>query len=518
MNTPLNLFATLRTAPWRAGTVALAICCGVAGAYIVTSQVTPTYQARASVVLVYASSATPTRPATARNPAGTGNQAAAPAGQGEASGTDLSALQAMVPTVAHLAESTNVALAAADSVHLPHDQVVGRVSADYAPGDTIITLTAAAPTPTAASAMANAVADVVHDQVSHGRMVLGRGDVLTAEPLDRASPPATPSTPKPELNLALGGMAGLLAGVAAVALGAQSDTGLHTATQIEAELGLTVLGTIPRTRRRTRGGARKALRRRRTAASVRAAVAALSPLAGLPGRRLLVTCPTTCDPKTSVAALLGLGFAEQELRVTLIDTELGRPRLAKQFPDSAAVGLQRLLDDDDRQPPASQQMLHVVPAEAVSPARRRTLLTSPRFRALVDAAISRCDVVVLNGPAVLAGADLSALVGQVDCAILVVTSGATRISEARSATQILGQFDIPVAGVVVANAYEAGGAAVHGATGQRRIDSLAWTVKNALSRHRQPQVGRGTPAEGVREIGVAAAPERRRKAGSAPRR
>jgi succinoglycan biosynthesis transport protein ExoP len=499
----LNLFAALRTARWRAGTVALAICCGVAGAYLVTRLITPSYHAHSSVVLVYAAEATASRPSAARNPAGTGDQTTAQGGHDEATVFDLSTLQSMVPTVAHLAESRNVLSAAAKSAHLPDDQVVGRVAAAFEPGDTIITLTAAAPTATAASALANAVADVVHDQVSRGRIVLGRGGLLAAQPLDRANPPAAPTTPKPDLNLALGGMLGLLAGVAAVALGAKSDTRLRTSAQVEAELGLAILGTIPRTRRHNRGGARRELRRRRTATSVRATVATLSPLTGLPGRRLLVTCPTTCDAKTLVAALLALGFAEQELEVTVIDTELGRPRLATHFPESAAASLQRLLADNGQPSRTRHQTLQVVSAEAVSPSVGRGLLTGQRFREFITLATSGCDVVVLNGPPVLAGADLAALVEHVDSAILVVSSGSTRTSEARSAAQILSQFDIPIAGVVVANACDTDGSAVRAAVGQHEFALSATTGRSADSWHPQPVTIRQKPSEPQREAGSA---------------
>ncbi|GAB3409896.1 hypothetical protein [Flindersiella endophytica] len=441
MSTSLGLFTVVRTAPWRIGVIVLAACCGLAGAYAVTSLLTPTYQARSSVVVMYADDV---RAADASNP---------PTGQrdgDESSRFDLSMLQAMVPTVAHLAESANVVQAAARSARVPSGHALGRADATYEPGDTIITLTASATSPEEASGLANAVADVVHEQVSGGRMVLGRRGVLAAQPLDRASPPDVATMPKPALNLALGGLLGLLLGVAIVVLGAQSDARLRSPTQVETALGTEVLGVVPKTRR-LREDARQAFRRRRVAASVRSTVAALAPYAALPGRRLLVTSPTESEPTTFVAALLGLGLVEQGLWAALIDTGLGRPGLARHFPECADESLQRLLATGGELSSTRPEGLRVVPADAGTPSVSRRLLSSLAFRSLVGRATSRCDLVILNGPPVLAGADLSALADQVDSVILVVSSGSTEESEARRAARILHQFGLPLAGVVIAN-------------------------------------------------------------------
>lgn len=166
-----------------------------------------------------------------------------------------------------------------------------------------------------------------------------------------------------------------------------------------------------------------------------------------------------------------MGFAEQEMRAVLIDTELGRPRMAAHFPECADESLQRLLATDGVPSPA-RDGLRVVPAEACPPLAGRRLLSSLAFRGLVAQATSHCDVVVLNGPPVLAGADLSTLVDHADSAILVVTSGSTEESEARMAIQILDQFGLPVAGVVVANASDTGGSGTAAVVWPRPAESL----------------------------------------------
>lgn len=491
MSTPLGLFTLIRTAPWRIGGIVLSACCGLAGAFAVTSLLTPTYQARSSVVVMYADDVRAADPAALPAREGNGDESAR---------FDLSMLQAMVPTVAHLAESANVVQAAARSARVPASHVIGRADAGYEPGDTIITLTASATSPEEASAVANAVADVVHEQVSAGRMVLGRRGVLAAQPLDRASPPDVATMPKPALNLALGGLLGLLVGVAIVGLRAQSDSRLRTPAQIEAALGLGVLGVVPRTGR-LRGIAGKAFRRHRVAAAIRSTVAALAPAAAPPGRRLLVTSPTESDPKTFVAALLGMGLAEQELRAVLIDAELGRPRLATHFPEeSTDESLQRLLASGGEPSLGSREGLQVVPADAGSPSTGRRLLGSPAFRSLVDQATYDCDVVILNGPPVLAGADLSALIGQADAAILVVAGGRTEASEARMAAQILHRAGLPIAGVVVAN----GGRTGNGGAGTSAVGGKAgWVVQPA------ELIGREGPAEVRDPLSVPANASRR---------
>ena len=308
MSTAANFGAALRAGRIPAALVLVSMCAGVAGAYAVTTQMEPVYQARASVVV-----SAYTRPEPAGQSTGQAEQpSVAPA-------YDPNSSQAMVPTVARLAESTALALDVADQAEMPSKAVLGRIDASYEPGVQIVTLTASAPTATQAATIANTATEVLRDKVAAGGS-LGRRGTLHAQPLDEAVPPTAPALPKPLFNVALGGLLGLLAGIGLVMLRNHLDDRLRWTDQIEAELGLTVLAALPPMRRRhLRRGARRAFRRRRISRAVRAGVAALSPLTAYSGRRLLVVGVDQGEESTYAASLLALGLADQHYQVILLE-------------------------------------------------------------------------------------------------------------------------------------------------------------------------------------------------------
>lgn len=456
MSTAANLGAALRATRTPAVLVLVSICAGVAGAYAVTTQMAPVYEARASVVV---SAYTRSEQAFEHEePSGQAQRAQA------GSAYDPNSSQVMVPTVARLAESTALAMEAADRAGLPRDAVVGRIDASYEPGVQIVTLTASAPSASQAATMANTATDVLRRRVAEDGS-LGRRGTLHAEPLDEAVPPTAPALPNPLLNYALGGLLGLLAGIGLVMVRNHLDDRLRWTDEIEAELGLGVLAALPPARaRHLRRGARRAFRRGRVSRAVRVGVAALSPLTAQSGRRFLVVGVDQEDESTYAASLLALGLAEQHYQVTLLEGQLDRPTLVRHFPASAEHTIQQVLAAHDAVPPSSPVALRVVPAEPTDPEIRRALLRSGPFTRLVSAAASRSDVVVLTGPGVITSGDVAALAPHTDAAILVVRAARTRVGDAHRALRVLHRLGLPVTGVVVVNALDAG------ARGHRRDD------------------------------------------------
>ena len=521
MSAPLSLGAALRTAGWPAGIVALSVLGGLAGAQLVTAMVTPTYQARASVVVAAyapggsadtpasdtrtggnAPGAAPTNPnptttagsatpkasarATAKpsgsaqanpsspastspastSPASPSRQTVAPttrpAPAGEPTGTaELPAYRAtlskmMVPTVARYAESTNVARATAAALHLPPEDVVGHIDATHEADVQVVTLTTTASTPEQAAAIANTAATILARQIADGGP-MGRQGALYAEPFERAVPASAPLAPDPFLTTVFGGFLGLLAGIGLATLYRRMDDRLRTTEQIMGELGLVVLGSVPRVNRwQLRAGARMAYRRRRVARSIRTALASLTPVNDPPGRRILVTSSFADDGKTFVAGLLSLGLAEQRYHITLLEGQLRHPSLARHFPASSQHTVQRLLGADDELAASAGVSLRVLGAEPTDPEVSRALLRSKGFIHLVDTAASQSDVVVINGPGVLASGDITPLSAQADTVILVVRAGTTKAADARRAVEVLRRLNVPIVGVIVTDAVDSG--------------------------------------------------------------
>ncbi|MGW5362337.1 hypothetical protein [Actinopolymorpha pittospori] len=491
MSTPLNVRAAVRTVRRPVGIIALSLCAGVGAAWAVTAQISPSYEARASLmVTAYTQDQPAEEDRTSR-----GDEA-------PETTYDPGLSQATVRTVARLAESARIGQATSVQAGLRAGEVVGHIRADYEPGVQIITLTTVATTAHKAAAMANAASTVLRQQVASGEL-LGRPGMLYAQPLDRATLPEVPTTPKPLLNLLLGGLLGLFAGIGFLSLRNTLDDTLRSTDQIESELQVGILATLPQMRRRyRRDGAMRALRRRQVAASVRAAVAALAPFTDTPDRRILITSAYRDDGKTFVSALLSLALAEQYYRVTLIEGDLRKPTLGDHFPGRSEYKLQELLPDPEPLL-SSPGPLRTVPADAAEPEISRSLFRSPAFRGLLAATRNHSDILVVNGPPVLAGADVAALSEECDAAILVVRAGTTGAADARRAVQVLRRLDLPIAGVVVVDAIDAGRRV-------RRVDDVSYGIAS-LGTHApapapvgapkhayaEPEPGRGRPTAGL---------------------
>ena len=155
---------------------------------------------------------------------------------------------------------------------------------------------------------------------------LGPSNVHLVQP---AVPPTSPSSPKSIRNAIIGGLAGLVIGLALAFGVEQFDRRLRRPEDIEAETGLPLLASMPRSRtlRRPLGPSRIVAASdtepfRRLASTLRH----LSH--DRPIRSVLVTSPGPGSGKTTVALHLAAAAADGIGRnVCLVEADLRRPRL-----------------------------------------------------------------------------------------------------------------------------------------------------------------------------------------------
>jgi hypothetical protein len=407
----------LRAAYRSAAVVLLSTCAGVGGAHAVTALTPRVYQAHASMLVT--------------------------------GGADL-----VMPTVASLAESREVALSAAAQAGVPPELVIGHISADAQPATQIVTLTATAGQAERAAAIANAAAHALGAELAT-QTISGSAGPVAARTLDKAVPPSGAATPIPLLNDSLGGLFGLLAGLGLVSMRRRFDDRLRWPGQIEAELRLPNLAAVPGISRRSiRRGACSAYRRTRVARPIGEAAAILTMLAQTSGYRRLLITNVRAGHETMAAALLALGLADRNEHVTLIDAQLHHPALSRHFPEAKEHSLQSVLTGAD---PLVPKQLNVSATLTVLPASADTqgnasLLRSRPFADLVAGARAGSDLVLVHAPSVLECADIAALATHTDAAVLVVQAGTTRIREAKRAVLLLERLGTPIAGVLVIGA------------------------------------------------------------------
>lgn len=172
-------------------------------------------------------------------------------------------------------------------------------------------------------------------------------------------------------------------------------------------------------------------------------------------RRLVVTSPGPGEGKTTTSANLAVAFAQQGMRVLLIDCDLRRSHVHKVFGVSQSPGLTELVmglaQIHEVVRVTDVPTLSVIPGGTSAP-NPAELLGGTQMKAALDKLSESYDLIILDTPPVLASADASVLTAAADGAILVVRAGATDRAVALEAVQQLAGVGGRVVGCVLNDA------------------------------------------------------------------
>ena len=249
---------------------------------------------------------------------------------------------------------------------------------------------------------------------------------------DPAVVPQWPIQSKTKLIVAVAGAAGLGLALGAIFLMEYLDTSLRWEGGVQSILELPVLGAIPQVSRR------EALSSGNPLSPVAEGVRALRSSIFLmrpdrPFRTLLLTSPRALEGKSFVLANLAVVLASAGNRVILVDADMRRPSLHELFDQPNVAGLADVLSDHraDGEGALSVPLqetdfdnLLLLPAgrPPVDPA---TLLTTPRFLALLESLKEQGDVILIDSPPVLGPPDALVLATMIEGTILVASAGLT---------------------------------------------------------------------------------------------
>lgn len=268
--------------------------------------------------------------------------------------------------------------------------------------------------------------------------------------VDRAPVPTDPVRPRPLLNLALGGIFGLIAGVALAVLRMRMDRSV-TVPEDVAALGVTILGIVPTINADKGSAAARKISKRRVrreaptgtskdlvvhthprsvvaecCRTIRTNLAFMSP--DKPLRAVVVTSPGPAEGKSTVVVSLAITMANSGRRVLLVDTDMRRPRLHKAFGIVARTGITSILAGeasiDESVQTTLVEGLSVLPCGPIPP-NPSELLHTAKFAALLQDLKERYDLLVFDSPPVSIVIDAAIIGPQLDGAILVAESGRT---------------------------------------------------------------------------------------------
>lgn len=248
------------------------------------------------------------------------------------------------------------------------------------------------------------------------------------EIIDPAFTPKVPIKPNTKKNLALGLILGLMLGCGAAFFLEYLDDTINDAEKVQSELGLPVIGIIPRidpqgppgnparmlvTQLPPKSASVEACRALRT--GIHFATARSS------RKVLLVTSSLPGEGKSTVSANLALVLAQTGSRVLLVGCDLRRPSLFAMFNIPKEPGLSDLMVDDVK------DYLHHIPDLPLDlicsgrvPPNPAELLGSSRMKRFIEYARERYDYVVLDAPPVLPVTDSQILAELADEVLVVL--------------------------------------------------------------------------------------------------
>jgi succinoglycan biosynthesis transport protein ExoP len=294
-----------------------------------------------------------------------------------------------------------------------------------------------------AAAAANAMADILIDRVARPQ------SVTVVEP---AQAPARAASPNWVLNLTLGGIIGLLGGLALAVLLDRRDTSLRDIDRIEHITQTSVLAEIP--------SPAAEIQLYNTGSTQEEAFRTLrSSLMAVERRRELGTVlfiGTRPGPQPAgVAANVATALAMAGKNIVVVDADLRDSRLHRAFKVGNGTGLgdvlQGAVEWEDVLRPAMQHRLNVVTA-GPPPLSPGQLLASTELDQMLVNLRTRFETVVLTSAPFLTVADADLLVPSVDGVVLVLERGRAREEEAARAARRLGLLNATLLGVVVVDA------------------------------------------------------------------
>jgi capsular exopolysaccharide synthesis family protein len=287
-----------------------------------------------------------------------------------------------------------------------------------------------------------------------------------AEVVETAGIPTKASSPSPAKDAGIGLFLGLLLGAALVAVLERRDRRIKTLDEIEAIDGVPVIGTIPESAG-LRAGRPATPREEEPFLMIRAQLRYFDVDRHI--QRVMITSADPGEGKSLISMNLARAAARtDDKRTLLIEADLRRPSLHTIIGREGVAGLGELLSHSQDletglrelvvtpdQLPESDHPVHLdVLLAGASPPNPAELLESRRMEALLEAADSIYDIVIIDTPPIGVVSDAIPLVHQVDGLLVINRMGVSRRDHAQALIKRFRGLNAHILGVVV-NSYRA---------------------------------------------------------------
>lgn len=299
------------------------------------------------------------------------------------------------------------------------------------------------------------------------------GQIGNVRIIDGALPPEFPIKPKKKMNVALGGLLGIILGIGTALLWERLDTSIRTIEEIEA-LGLPVLGSIPIIKSQEEKVEGRKLVVKGELAEIRKIASNLithfepkSPISeayrtirtniqfsklDTPLKTILVTSSGPHEGKSTTVANLAISMAQMGTKTLILDSDLRRPVLHSIFGLEKEVGLTHYLVGKvglkDVIKPTPIENLSLITC-GVLPPNPSELLGSFKMKEFVQALKEDYEVILFDSPPVIAVTDACVLSTFLDGVLLVVASGQISGEAVQRASSLLSNVGAKLIGAIL---------------------------------------------------------------------
>jgi polysaccharide biosynthesis transport protein len=249
--------------------------------------------------------------------------------------------------------------------------------------------------------------------------------------VEKAEKPVSPVKPRKSLNILLGIIVGLFGGIGLAFFFEYLDNTIKSAEDVEARIGLPVLGTIPLLETKDEKIEEIILKEPQSVYSeayktLRTAILLSS--ASQPPKNILITSMAPDEGKTVTSINLATTIARSGYSVLLIDSDLRKPRIHSVFGLNNLSGLSTYLagatPDITAVFKSAMINLTVMPS-GPPPPNPSELLGSGRMNGLLKILNERFDLVIWDSPPLMSVTDSLILSRILDGTIIVTKAGKT---------------------------------------------------------------------------------------------
>lgn len=363
---------------------------------------------------------------------------------------DLVLNQKLVTTYGKIIESRRVADKVIEKMKLDlsYENFIGKVNVTLVSGTEIIKLEVSDQDPTLAAEIANETALIFMDTIK---------DILFIENIqiiDGAQVPKNKTSPRPALNMAIAGVLGLMIGVFLVFLLEYLDNTLKTEEDVERHLELPVIGAIHIiedletnlvTQKNPKSPIAEAFRTLRTNIQFSNIDKEM--------KTLVVTSSTLKEGKSTITANLAATIAENDKSVLLIDCDLRKPRVHKNFEISNLNGLTNIIMGDKKLSDIVYKYpefdkFHILTSGPIPP-NPAELLGSKKMKKFLEGAKEEYDLIILDSPPIGLVTDSAVLSTIAEGVLLVGAVAEVEIELIKRSKDLLDRVNANIIGVVL---------------------------------------------------------------------